>query len=149
VETAKRYRPGPIAGETVLYTGDLVRMDEEGFLYFIGRKDDIIKSRGEKVSPKEIEAVVFRLEGVLDAAVIGVPDPVLGEAVKLVVSLTPGSTLTERQIRLHCQQHLEDFMTPKVVEIWPELPKTLAGKIDKLAIRAREGADQPALAAAG
>jgi amino acid adenylation domain-containing protein len=149
VETAKRYHPGPIAGETVLHTGDLVRMDEEGFLYFIGRKDDIIKSRGEKVSPKEIEAVVFGLEGVLDAAVIGVPDPVLGEAVKLVVSLTADSTLTERQIRLHCQQRLEDFMAPKYVEIWPELPKTLAGKIDKLAIRAaQQASDERVLVAA-
>jgi long-chain acyl-CoA synthetase len=139
VETARRFRPGPLPGETVLYTGDLVRMDEEGFLYFIGRMDDIIKSRGEKVSPKEVEGVVYRLDGVLDAAVVGVPDPVLGEAVKLVVSLAPGCTLTERDIRRHCHQHLEDFMVPRYVEIWPDLPKTPAGKIDKLAIRARHG----------
>lgn len=141
-ETAKRFRPGPLPEETVLYTGDLVRMDEEGFLYFISRMDDIIKSRGEKVSPKEVEAVVYRLDGVLDAAVVGVPDPVLGEAVKLVVSLAPGSPLTERDIRRHCHQHLEDFMVPKYVELWPELPKTPAGKIDKLAIRTRDEASE-------
>lgn len=136
-ETARRYRPGPLPGETVLYSGDLARMDEDGFLYFIGRKDDIIKSRGEKVSPKEVEAVAYALHGVVDAAVIGLPDPVLGEAVTLIVATAAGSTLTERQIRLHCQQHLEDFMVPRNVQVWPALPKTTPGKIDKLAIRER------------
>jgi acyl-CoA synthetase (AMP-forming)/AMP-acid ligase II len=136
VETAKRFRPGPIAGETVLYTGDLVSMDAEGFLYFVGRKDDIIKCRGEKVSPKEVEAVVFGLDRVVDAAVFGVPDAILGEAVILVVALSSPNALSSRDIRLHCQKHLEDFMVPKAVHIWPELPKTAAGKIDKRAIRA-------------
>lgn len=147
--TARRYRPGPIAGEMVLYTGDLLRTDDQGYLYFIGRMDDIIKSRGEKVSPKEVEAIAYALDGVLDAAVLGVPDPVLGEAVRLVVSLADGCELTERQIRLHCQQNLEDYMVPKLIEIWPALPKNTSGKIDKLAIRAGDPVGAGAVDAAG
>ncbi|MCA9935733.1 MAG: AMP-binding protein, partial [Anaerolineales bacterium] len=71
--TAKRYRPGSIPGERVCYSGDLFRMDEEGFFYFVGRGDDIIKSRGEKVAPKEVENVLYDLPGVVETAVIGVP----------------------------------------------------------------------------
>jgi long-chain acyl-CoA synthetase len=138
--SAARFRPGPLPGETVLHTGDLVRMDEEGFLYFVSRKDDIIKSRGQKVSPKEIEQVVYACSGVVDAAVLGMPDPVIGEAIRLVLALSAGSALTERDIRLHCQSHLEDFMVPRFIEIWPSLPKTPAGKIDKLAVRERRTA---------
>jgi long-chain acyl-CoA synthetase len=136
-ETAKRFRPGPLPGETVLYTGDLVRMDEEGYLYFIGRMDDMIKSRGEKISPAEIEAVARALPGVREAAAFGVPDPVLGEAVTLVVTPLAGGALTTAQVRAHCRRHLEDFMVPRRIEIWPDLPHTPTGKIDKPAIRAR------------
>ncbi len=130
-ETAKVLKPGPLPGEMVLHTGDLFVMDERGFLYFRGRRDDLIKSRGEKVSPREVENVLYNLEGVADAAVIGVPDPVLGQAVKAFVSLKDGCRLTEREILRHCAGHLEDFMVPKLVEIRPELPKSPSGKIDK------------------
>lgn len=134
-ETIRRYKPGPLPGETVLYTGDLFTMDADGFLYFVGRKDDIIKSRGEKVAPKEIETVLYQLTGIQEAAVVGVPDPVLGEAIKLFVALAPGSTLTEREIRAHCAHNLEDFMQPKHIEIRTEpLPKGNTGKIDKKAL---------------
>ena len=87
--TARALKPGPLPGEKVLHTGDLFRTDAEGFLYFVGRKDDIIKSRGEKVSPKEVENVLYALPGVREAAVVGVPDPVLGQAIKAVVALEP------------------------------------------------------------
>ncbi|HLZ23797.1 MAG TPA: AMP-binding protein [Ktedonobacterales bacterium] len=134
-ETAKRYRPGPLPGETVLYTGDLFKMDADGFLYFIGRKDDIIKSRGEKVAPKEIEAALYQLDGVQEAAAVGVPDPMLGEAIKIFVALVPDAPLSEREIRAHCAHILEDFMQPKYVEIWTgPLPKGNTGKIDKKAL---------------
>ena len=73
----------------MLHTGDLFRTDEEGFLYFVGRKDDIIKTRGEKVSPKEVENVLYALPGMREAAVVGVPDPILGMAIKAVVALEP------------------------------------------------------------
>jgi amino acid adenylation domain-containing protein len=135
--TAQRFRRIRGAGgvlEQILYTGDLFRADEEGFLYFVGRKDDIIKSRGEKVAPKEVEHVVYALEGVQDAAVIGVPDPVLGEAIKLFVAPRPGVALDERAIREHCKRNLEDFMAPRYIELRASLPKGATGKIDKKAL---------------
>lgn len=133
--TARRYRPGPIPGERVCYTGDLFRSDEEGYMYFIARKDDIIKSRGEKVAPKEVETVLYQLKGVTEAAVIGVPDPLLGQAVKAFVVLAGGHTLTEAEVIRHCRAHLEDFMVPKYVEFLPELPRTSSGKIKKTDLR--------------
>jgi acyl-CoA synthetase (AMP-forming)/AMP-acid ligase II len=130
VATAERFRPGPIPGERVCYTGDLFRMDEEGYCYFVARKDDIIKSRGEKVAPKEVETVLYGLKGVAEAAVIGVPDPVLGEAIKAFVVLD-GAELTETDVLRHCRAHLEDLMVPKYVEFCKELPKTSSGKIKR------------------
>lgn len=130
-ETEKCLKPGRYPGEKVLYTGDLFRMDEEGYLFFIARKDDIIKNRGEKVSPKEIEYVLYNLDGVLEAAVIGVPDEILGQAIKAFVSLEKGSKLTEKDILKHCSRHLENFLVPKYIEIMDSLPKTETGKIRK------------------
>lgn len=128
--TAKALRPGPNPWERVLHTGDLFRADADGFLYFVGRKDDIIKSRGEKVAPKEVEAVLHACPGVAEAVVVGVPDPVLGQAVKaLVVASDQG--LTERDVIRHCAARLEDFMVPKSVEFRAELPKTDTGKISR------------------
>ena len=93
--TAKKLKPGPLPGEMVLYTGDFCRLDDEGYLYFVGRMDDIIKSRGEKVAPKEVENVLYNIQRrASDAAVIGVPDDILGQAVKAFVVLEAGVTLT-------------------------------------------------------
>ncbi len=129
--TAKKLKPGPLPGERVLYTGDYCKLDEEGYLYFVGRMDDVIKSRGEKVAPKEVEAVLFNIQGVREAAVIGVPDEVLGQAVKAFVVLEQGVTLTEKDIQRTCQEQLENFMVPKHVQFMAELPKTDTGKIKK------------------
>jgi len=134
-ETVQRYRPGPIPGERVLYTGDLFKVDEEGFLYFVARKDDIIKSRGEKVSPKEVENVLYSLDGVVEAAVVGVSDEILSEAIKAFIVRRDDNTLTERDVLRHCTQHLEDLMVPKYVEFRSELPKTTSGKIKKTDLR--------------
>jgi acyl-coenzyme A synthetase/AMP-(fatty) acid ligase len=128
--TAARYRPGPFPGERLCYTGDLFRTDEEGYLYFVSRKDDIIKSRGEKVAPKEVEVVLYGIKGVIEAAVVGVPDPIMGQVPKAFV-VVDGVELTEAQVLAHCRQHLEDFMMPKYVEFRKELPKTSSGKIKK------------------
>jgi amino acid adenylation domain-containing protein len=133
--TAKKLRPGPVPGEQVLYTGDLCRLDDEGFLYFVGRMDDIIKSRGEKVAPKEVEAAVVDIAGVREAAVIGVPDDVLGQAIKAFVVLDPGVTLDVKAIQRGCQERLESFMVPRLIEIVAELPKTSTGKIKKTDLR--------------
>jgi long-chain acyl-CoA synthetase len=128
--TSQRYRPGPLPGERLCYTGDIFRMDDEGFLYFLSRKDDIIKSRGEKVAPKEVENVLYAIPGVVEAAVVGVNDPVLGQAIKAFV-VFDGIELTEADVLRHCRAHLEDFMVPHRVEFRSELPKTSSGKVKK------------------
>ncbi|NIM19932.1 MAG: AMP-binding protein [Candidatus Latescibacteria bacterium] len=130
-ETAEMLKPGRYPWEQVLFTGDLFKMDEEGYLYFVSRKDDIIKSRGEKVSPKEVESVLYALDDVVEAAVIGVPDDVLGEAIKAYVVLKDGSDLAVKEIMAYCNKNLEDFMVPKYVELSDSLPKTSSGKITK------------------
>jgi len=128
--TAARYRPGPIPGERVCHTGDLFRMDEDGCMYFVGRRDDIIKSRGEKVAPREVENVLHALAGVAEAAVVGVPDPILGEAVKVVLVRSDPS-LTTSKVMAYCKAHLEDFMVPTIVEFAEALPKSPSGKVRK------------------
>jgi amino acid adenylation domain-containing protein len=129
--TAKKLRPGPLPGEMVLYTGDYCTLDEEGYLYFVARMDDVIKSRGEKVPPKEVEGVIANLDGVKEVAVIGVPDEILGQAVKAFVVLEQGVTLTAKDVLAECHKKLESFMVPKVIEFLAELPKTSTGKIKK------------------
>ena len=139
LETAQRLRPlseanaghGAGAGELILFSGDTFRTDEEGWLYFVGRTDDIIKSRGEKVSPREVENVLYGMEGVFEVAVIGVADPVLGEAVKAFVVCKDGYALTERDVIRYCLAKMESFMAPKVVKLVDSLPKTDTGKIKK------------------
>ena len=130
--TAEKLRPGPLPGERVLYTGDYCRMDEEGYLYFVARMDDIIKSRGEKVAPAEVETALMNIAGVKEAAVIGVPDEVLGQAVKAFIVLESGAKLGERDLQKQCHARLESFMVPKHIVTVSSLPKTDTGKIRKL-----------------
>jgi long-chain acyl-CoA synthetase len=128
--TARMLRPGPNPWEKVLYTGDLFSMDGDGYLYFVGRKDDIIKTRGEKVAPKEVEAVLHACPGIAEAVVIGVDDPVLGQAIRAIVVLSDPA-LTDREIIRFCAKNLEDFMVPKSLEFRPSLPKTDTGKVSR------------------
>ncbi|MBI5055398.1 MAG: AMP-binding protein [Nitrospirae bacterium] len=130
-ETSKFLKPGRYPGERVLYTGDLFRMDDEGYLYFVARKDDIIKCKGEKISPREVENVLYSLEGILETAVVGVPDEISGEAVKAYIVLKKDSGLTKEDILLHCSRHLENAMVPQYIEIMTSLPKTSTGKLEK------------------
>jgi long-chain acyl-CoA synthetase len=134
-ETSERLKPGPLPGEMVLHTGDLFRSDHEGWLYFVARKDDIIKSRGEKVAPREVENAIYGIAGVLDCAVIGVADESLGQAVKAFVTLRPGAALIERDIVRHCLGCMESYMAPKFVEFVEALPRTDSGKIRKIDLR--------------
>jgi len=132
--TGKRFRTGPLPGERVCYSGDLFKTDEEGYYYFVSRKDDIIKCRGEKVAPREVEQVIYEMQGVQDAAVIGMPDPLMGQAIKAFI-VAPGAGLTESLVISHCKAHLEDFMVPRKVEFRNELPKTGSGKIRRMDLR--------------
>jgi amino acid adenylation domain-containing protein len=129
--TAEMLVEGPFPGERMLCTHDHFTVDEEGFLYFVGRSDDIIKSRGEKVSPVEVENALYAIPGVREAAVIGVPDELLGEAIHAYVALDDGVELTARDIIGSCRERLESFMVPAEVIFRDELPKTASGKIRK------------------
>jgi acyl-CoA synthetase (AMP-forming)/AMP-acid ligase II len=132
--TNERFRPGPLPGERVCHSGDLFRTDEKGLFYFVSRKDDIIKSRGEKIAPREVENVIYSMKGVQEAAVIGVPDPVLGQIVKAFI-VAPGMELTQSAVISYCKARLEEFMVPRQVEFRNELPKTGSGKIRKIDLR--------------
>ncbi|UCG53404.1 MAG: AMP-binding protein [Candidatus Latescibacterota bacterium] len=130
-ETSNRLKRDTRTNETVLYTGDLFRKDEEGYLYFVSRKDDIIKTAGEMVSPKEVENIIYEIEDVMEVAVVGVEDEILGQAIKAVIALKEDSKQTKEDVTIHCSKHLENFMVPKHIEFRKELPKTSSGKIRK------------------
>jgi amino acid adenylation domain-containing protein len=138
-ETAACLRPGEIEGELVLHTGDRFWADEDGFLYFVGREDDVFKCRGEKIAPKEIEHVLYELPDIAEAVVVGVPHELDGTAVKAVVVPRPGSGLAENQVRGHCRSRLESHMVPRFVEVREELPKTDSGKIRRAGLAALAG----------
>jgi long-chain acyl-CoA synthetase len=141
--TAQRFRKDPRTGETLLYSGDLFRTDAKGFLYFVARKDDIIKCGGEKVAPREVEDAVSCLDSVAEAAVIGVPDDILGESVLLAVVAKPAWQLTEGMVRLHCAAVLEDHLRPKHVLLLDRLPLLENGKVDKLRLGREFAASSP------
>jgi amino acid adenylation domain-containing protein len=126
--------PGDIPGERVLCTGDWFRMDEDGCLYFLSRTDDIIKTRGEKVSPAEVEAALCSIPGIREAVVIGVADEVLGQAIRAFVVPVDGETLNERQLRHELTRRLENFMVPRDILLRDTLPKSPNGKIDRKAL---------------
>jgi acyl-CoA synthetase (AMP-forming)/AMP-acid ligase II len=128
-ETARVLDPGLYPGQHLLRTGDRFRIDADGFMYFEARLDDMIKCRGQRVSPKEVENALYELPGVIGASVCGIPDDVLGTAVKAIVSVDPAVTLTELDVLRHCASRLEDFMVPKEVEFVDSLPTTESGKI--------------------
>jgi acyl-CoA synthetase (AMP-forming)/AMP-acid ligase II len=137
-ETAAKLReapagaPAPLTpGERLLYTGDVFASDAGGFLHFVARQDDIIKSRGEKVSPREVEDVLHELPGVSLAAVIGIPDPLLGEAVKAFIVPAEGARLEAREVIKFCLSRLENYMVPKHVVFVDALPMTSSGKVNK------------------
>ena len=128
--SAARFQPGRYDGERVFRSGDLFRQDEEGYFYFVSRKDDIIKCRGEKVAPKEIENALMKMAGVREVAVVGVPDPMLGQAIKAVL-VVGESPVTATQVRAHCRTCLDDLLVPKYVEFRAELPRTINGKVKR------------------
>ena len=132
--TAERFVSGPLPGERICRTGDLFRRDKDGFYYFVARKDDIIKIRGEKIAPKQVENALYLLRGVLEAAVVGVPDAVTGEAlVAFIVKEDPN--LNSRDVISHCSEYLEPYLVPKRIEFRTSLPKTSTGKIAKQELR--------------
>src|SRR5467141_989808 len=144
-DTARALRPNPALpselgdSEKVCYSGDLVKMDEEGFLYFVGRRDTMIKSSGVRISPTEVEEVLFQSGKLRGAAVIGIPDEVLGQSIKAFVVLREGISVDHESLLTFCAEKMPRHMVPKAFEVMSELPKTSSGKVDYPALRRREG----------
>ena len=114
-----------------MFTGDLGYKDKDGYIFIVGRKKEIIKAGGNRVSVKEVEECLVGNDKVLEACVIGVPDPLLGEAIKAVIVLKPGAEMDAREIIHHCRLKLADFKVPKLVSFVESLPKYQSGKINK------------------
>ena len=134
--TAQRYRPHPCpppglpAGERVCYSGDLVTMDDEGFLFFVGRRDNMIKSSGFRISPTEVEEVLCGHPDVQHAAVVGVPHEMLGQVVQAFVVLKESCVLEPGELLDYCVQEMPSYMVPKAIEVVDQFPKTSSGKVD-------------------
>jgi acyl-CoA ligase (AMP-forming) (exosortase A-associated) len=137
--TEERFRPVPVPGqraglclpETAVWSGDLVVRDEEGFLYFVGRKDDMIKTSGYRVSPTEIEEVAYDTGLVRDAVALGVADPELGQRIVVVVSPASADGLDERELLVRLKRALPPYMVPRQVVVRSEIPRSPNGKFDR------------------
>ncbi|WP_075981406.1 long-chain-fatty-acid--CoA ligase [Bacillus massilinigeriensis] len=128
-ETAETLRDG------WLFTGDIARVDEDGYLYIVDRKKDLIIASGYNVYPRDIEEVLYEHPSVQEAVVIGVPDAYRGETIKAVIVLKAGKAATEEEIVQYCKENLSAYKIPKIVEFRAELPKTGVGKILRRALR--------------
>jgi acyl-CoA ligase (AMP-forming) (exosortase A-associated) len=145
-KTAERFKPVPgqnpalVLTELAVWSGDTVRRDEDGFLYFVGRRDEMIKTSGYRVSPTEVEEVVFATGMVGDAAAIGVSHPKLGQAIAIVVTAAPGHASDTNKLLEACKKTLPLFMVPQHVEWRDALPRNPNGKYDrpKLAAELKE-----------
>jgi len=120
-----------------LHTGDIGRTDEEGFIYIVDRKKDMIVSGGENIYPREIEEILYSHPKIEDAAIIGVPDPLWGESVKAVIVLKKGATMSEEEVIEYCKSHLASYKKPKSVEFMENLPRNPSGKVLKTVLRKR------------
>jgi amino acid adenylation domain-containing protein len=141
--TAERMRPGRWPWEPTLATGDLFRRDTDGFLHWVGRTDDLIKCRGEKVYPREIEELLHAADGVQEAAVVGVPDRLLGQAVHAHVAAVAGQAVDDGVLRRLCAEQLEDHKVPQRVFVHEALPRNARGKVDRQALVAA-ASEEPA-----
>jgi acyl-CoA synthetase (AMP-forming)/AMP-acid ligase II len=135
-ETGRFFRGGK------LYTGDLARVDADGFIFLVERARDFIKPMGNRVSPKEVEEVIAELPEVVEAAVVGTPDEILGEAVAaFIVTARPGELTADRLLD-HCRGRLPNYKIPQHVEFLRALPKTANGKVDKSELRRVAGVER-------
>ncbi len=133
-ETAETFRDGWVTA------GDMATRDDEGFIYLVDRKKDMIISGGVNIYPREVEEVLFHHDAVGEAAVVGAPDPHWGEAVKAYVVARPGASVEAEEVIAYCKQHLSSHKAPKSVEIVESLPKNAAGKVLRRELRARAAA---------
>jgi acyl-CoA ligase (AMP-forming) (exosortase A-associated) len=140
-ETRRAYRPHPFAPpelliqEQVVYSGDLVQRDEKGYLYFVGREDNMIKTQGYRLSPEEVENLLVSTGVVREACAFGITDPDLGQQVVAVISLRDGDESSVDPVREYCVKNAPPYMVPKEIHVENELPKTPSGKIDRQTVR--------------
>ncbi|HVK56903.1 MAG TPA: acyl-CoA ligase (AMP-forming), exosortase A system-associated [Burkholderiales bacterium] len=137
-KTAERFKPAPGQNralpltELAVWSGDTVKMDEEGYLYFVSRRDEMIKTSGYRVSPTEIEEVIYGTRLVGEVAALGLPHPTLGQAIAIVATPADGTSLTAEALKKECQKHLPAYMVPAHLEIVEaSLPRNPNGKIDR------------------
>jgi len=136
-KTAERFRPvpGQAAGlplaEIAVWSGDQVKVDEQGYFYFVGRKDDMIKTSGYRVSPTEVEEILYRSGLVAEAVALGIPHPMLGQAIVAVISPQNTNNFDTEEIRQICIQQLPNFMVPAEFVIQQNLPRNPNGKINR------------------
>ena len=154
IRTDKRIPPGMFNGyyrdekltskvwhDGVYYTGDMAWRDEDGYFWFVGRADDVIKSSGYRIGPFEVESALLEHPAVLECAITAVPDPVRGQIVKATVVLakgyTPGDDLVA-ELQEHVKNVTAPYKYPRIIEFVPELPKTISGKIRRVQIREQD-----------
>jgi long-chain acyl-CoA synthetase len=128
-ETARALRQDPDGKGPWFYTGDIARMDSDGYFYIIQRKKDLIIVSGFNVYPSEVEEVLYAHPAVMEVGVIGAPDDYRGERVVAYVALKPGLLTTEEELLLHCRSQLAKFKVPTEIRFLASLPKTVVGKI--------------------
>jgi len=136
--TAARFRPLPAGfgcDDPAVWSGDIVRRDADGFLYFVERHDNMIKTSGYRVSPTEVEDIAYEIEGVAEAAAIGVKHGSLGQAIVLVVSAKGEEAVSSDDILAYCRQQLPGYMVPRSVVVRDDLPRNPNGKIDRNALQ--------------
>jgi acyl-CoA synthetase (AMP-forming)/AMP-acid ligase II len=142
-KTAERFRPLPgrepglVLPELAVFSGDTVRRDDEGFLYFIGRRDEMIKSSGYRISPNEVEEVLYGTRMVAECAAFGVPHPVIGETVAVVVTAADAQTFDLARLQSLCRERMPAYMVPGIVDVRAgPLPRNANGKIDRKTLSA-------------
>lgn len=129
--TERTFKDGRYPADRYLSTGDWFRLGRDGLLYFVGRRDDLIKSFGRRVSPREVEDIVSSMSGIVEAAIIGVPDEVSGQVLAAFIVVDGESPIDEGRVKFFCGQHLEPYKVPRYVRLVDSLPKTSNGKVDK------------------
>jgi acyl-CoA synthetase (AMP-forming)/AMP-acid ligase II len=112
-------------------TGDIGYLDEDGYLYVVGRKKDVVNMAGFKIPAADVERVIMELPEVQECAVVAVPDPMRGEAIQAIITIKSGHEFSSRVVVKHCVERLGKGKAPHHVDVWPELPRSSVGKIDK------------------
>ena len=147
-QTAKVFRKLPAElcesrDEVAVYSGDIVRRDDAGYLYFVGRKDGMIKSSGYRISPEEVERILSQFPAIAEACVFGLPDERLGHSLCAAIAPRLDHSVSEKELRSFCATHLASYMVPNRIFTLASLPKTPNGKIDRVALTARYSEPRP------